>query len=87
METEILYAIANDGNIIGTRLGLSGISESILKSLLQHELDRRAKNKEEDFKNREIAIKEKDNRLRTWLFVHLGKCAYTCFYIKKWAGW
>jgi hypothetical protein len=64
--TEILYTIANDGNNIGTRLGISGISDNALKSLLEYELDRRSKNKEDEFKNREIAIKEKDNQIKIW---------------------
>lgn len=86
METEILYAIANDGNNIGTRLGLSGISESTLKSLLLHELDRRTKDKEEYFKNREIAIKEKDNRLKIWGFLFTLANAVILAFYKKWTG-
>jgi ribosomal protein S27AE len=65
-DAEILYTIANDGNNIGIRLGISGISENTLKSLLQYEIDGRSKNKEDDFKNREIAIKEKDNQIKIW---------------------
>lgn len=86
IETELLYAIANDGNNIGVRLGLCGISESTLKSLLLHELDRRTKDKEEYFKNREIAIKEKDNRLKIWGFMFTLANAVILVFYKKWIG-
>jgi hypothetical protein len=82
METEVLYAIANDGKIMGPRLGVSGIEECTLKALLTHELDRRTKDKDEFYKNKEISIKEKDNRIKVWGFFFLFANAVVIAYFK-----
>ena len=64
LKNEVLYALAKDGEEIAPRLGVQGLSESTLKSLLEHELNKRETDKEEYYKDQEIDLKKKSNTLK-----------------------
>ena len=66
LTNELIYTFVNDGLEIGSRIGVNGISEESLKALLTHELEERDKDREGEFKDREIKIKENGNRIKLW---------------------
>jgi len=69
LTNNLIYTFVNDGLTIGSRIGVNGISEETLKSLLAHELEEREKNRESEFKEREIRIKESGNKMKLWGFL------------------
>ena len=66
--SEFLYALTNDGNDIAPRIALSGLAESTLKSLVQHELDRRERDQRDNFTKEDITIKRDANSIKRWIF-------------------
>lgn len=86
LDSEFLYALANDGNDIAPRITLSGLAESTLKSLVQHELDRRERDRQENFTNEEIAIKRKANSIKLWGFLFTLVNGIILALYKDWIG-
>lgn len=85
-DTELLYALVNDGANIASRLSLSGIAENSLKALLEHELDRRNKDREETLKKEEIKINKAANRIKVWGFLFTVANGLILALYKNWLG-
>jgi hypothetical protein len=85
-DTEYLFALANDGSAIAPRLTLSGVSENTLKSLIEHELDRRDKDREEKLKKEEIKIKKEANSIKLWGFLFTLANGLILALYKGWIG-
>lgn len=66
LSSEILFAFSNDEIDIAPRLGIQGISEKTLKSLLEHELQKRTDDREQLHKEQELELKRKDNSIKYW---------------------
>ena len=64
LDDELIYSLINDGIDIGKRIGVSGIAEQTLKSLLEHELNQRNKRDETLLKERELQLQEKSNKIK-----------------------
>jgi hypothetical protein len=86
LTNDLIYTFVNDGLAIGIRIGVNGVSEETLKALLTHELEEREKDREDEFKEREINIKENGNKIKLWgaLFT-LANALILAFY-KNWLG-
>jgi hypothetical protein len=86
LTNDLIYTFVNDGLAIGIRIGVNGVSEETLKALLKHELEEREKDREDEFREREINIKENGNRTKLWgtLFT-LANALILAFY-KNWLG-
>jgi hypothetical protein len=86
LPNDLIYTFVNDGLAIASRIGVNGISDETLKALLTHELEEREKDKENDFKEREIQIKEKGNKIKLWGFLFtLANMLILALY-KDWLG-
>lgn len=84
LDTELIYSLVNDGLIIGKRIGVTGIAEETLKTLLEHELEQRNETKEAAYREREIRIKEKGNRIKLWGFLFTLANALILAFYKDW---
>ncbi|MDL1989048.1 MAG: hypothetical protein LWX08_15690, partial [Deltaproteobacteria bacterium] len=85
-DSEYLYALVNDGSNIRSRLSISGIEENTLKALLEHELDRREKDREESLKKEEIKIKKTANSIKLWGFLFTVANGIILAFYKNWIG-
>lgn len=65
-DTGILSAYVNDGREIGPRLSLTGIEETTLKALVNHELSLRDRDREERLKLEELRPKKIETNLKVW---------------------
>lgn len=86
LTNDLIYAFVNDGLAIAPRIGVNGISDETLKSLLTHELDKREKDRETEFKEREIKIKENGNRIKLWGFLFTLANGIILALYKDWLG-
>lgn len=86
LDTELIYALVKDGFNIGSRIGITGVAEETLKTLLEHELDKRNKSQEDKYKEREIKIKENDNKIKLWgaVFTLLNAIIFSLY--KYWSN-
>lgn len=84
--SDLIYTFVNDGLAIAPRIGVNGISDETLKSLLTHELDEREKDRETEFKEREIKIKEDGNRIKLWGFIFTLVNGIILALYKNWLG-
>lgn len=66
LESEFVYSLINDGQEIGKRIGVTGVSEETLKSLLEHQLEQRNKDQEVSYREEEIRIKRMSNKIKLW---------------------
>ena len=51
---------------ISIPLGVNGVREKGLNALVEHEIERRKKTIEENLRNREVTVKEKESKLKQW---------------------
>ncbi|MFT7403831.1 hypothetical protein [Zhongshania sp.] len=86
LTNDFLYTFINDGLAIGVRIGVNGVSEETLKALLTHELEEREKGKENEFKEREIKIKENGNKIKRWGSLFTLANALILALYKNWLG-
>ena len=86
LNNELIYTLVNDNLKIGPRIGINGISEDSLKSLLEYELDERDKNRETEFKEREFKIQESGNKIKLWGFLFTLSNALILAFYKNWLG-
>lgn len=86
LTNDLIYTFINDGLAIGSRIGVNGISEETLKSLLTHELEEREKDREAEFKEREISIKENGNKIKLWGFLFILANGLILALYKDWLG-
>lgn len=84
LDSELIYALVKDGLNIGNRIGIIGVTEETLKTLLEHELDKRNKTQEDQYKEREIKIKENDNKLKLWGLIFTIANAIILALYKNW---
>lgn len=86
LNNELIFTLVNDGQQIGSRIGINGISEDSLKSLLEYELEKRETNRESEFKEREINIKEIGSKIKLWGFLITLSNALILVFYKYWLG-
>jgi predicted RNA-binding Zn-ribbon protein involved in translation (DUF1610 family) len=84
LDEELIYSFINDGLDIGSRIGVSGIAEETLKSLLEHELEKRKKIGEDTFKERDIRTKESSNKIKIWMVLFTLVNALILTFYKNW---
>ncbi len=85
-DTEYLYALAKDGSDVASRLTISGVSENTLRALIDHELERREKDREENIKKEEIKIKKAANSIKLWGFLFTLANGLILAFYKNWIG-
>jgi hypothetical protein len=83
---EFLYALSHDGQEIGPRVSVAGVSEASLKSLMEHELQRRVKERDESHAKEELKIKRMANRIKIWGFLFTLANALILALYKDWLG-
>ncbi len=83
---EILFAFSNDELEIAPRLGIQGTSEKTIKSLLEHELQKRAHDKEQIYKDQELELKKKANTIKYWGFAFTLINGLILAFYKNWLG-
>jgi hypothetical protein len=86
LDIEYLFAIANDGDEIGSRISVSGISENTLKALIDHELQRREIDREEGLAKEEIKLKKTENSIKLWGFLFTLANGFILAFYKNWIG-
>jgi hypothetical protein len=64
LRNEVLYALAKDGSEIAPRLGVHGIPENTLRSLLDYELEKRKNDRDRYYKDQDLLLKKKENTLK-----------------------
>ena len=85
-ETSLLYALTHDGKEVASRLAIKDISEETLHALIEFELDRREKDKEESIKAEEIKISKSANKIKLWGFLFTLANALLLAAYKNWLG-
>ena len=85
-DVEYLFALANDGHDISPRISVSGISENTLRALVQHELQRREQDREENLAREDIKIKKRANSIKLWGFLFTLANALILALYNKWIG-
>ena len=86
LDNEFIYTLIHAGMAIGQSLGVCGIKEQTLKSLLEHELNQRNKSDEASIKERELQIQEKSNKIKLWGFLFTLANALILAWYKDWLG-
>jgi hypothetical protein len=86
IDNELIYSLINDGMDIGKRIGVTGVAEQTLKSLLEHELNQRNKRDEALLKERELQVQEKSNKIKLWGFLFTLVNALILAWYKDWLG-
>ncbi|MDC8445627.1 MAG: hypothetical protein LV471_06815 [Nitrosomonas sp.] len=86
LDNQWIYSLISDGMDIGKRIGVSGIAEQALKSLLEHELSERNKRDEALLKERELQVQEKSNKIKLWGFLFTLVNAMILAWYKDWLG-
>tara|TARA_R110002167_G_scaffold169879_1_gene367856 strand:- start:132 stop:1082 length:951 start_codon:yes stop_codon:yes gene_type:complete len=86
LSDEILFAFSNDEIDIAPRLGIQGVSEKTIKSLLEHELQKRANDKEQIYKDQELELKKKANTIKYWGFAFTLINGLILAFYKNWLG-
>lgn len=86
LDNQWIYSLISDGMDIGKRIGVSGIAEQTLKSLLEHELSERNKRDEALLKERELQVQEKSNKIKLWGFLFTLVNAMILAWYKDWLG-
>lgn len=86
LDNQWIYSLISDGMDIGKRIGVSGIAEQTLKSLLEHELSQRNKRDEALLKERELQVQEKSNKIKLWGFLFTLVNAMILAWYKDWLG-
>lgn len=86
IEGNVAYSLVNDDLEIGKRIGVTGIAERTLKSLLEHELNERSKNDDLMLKEREVREKEMGNKIKIWGFLFTLVNAIILALYKDWLG-
>lgn len=81
---EFLYALSQDGQEIGPRVSVSGVSETSLKALIEHELQRREQDRAESHAKEELKIKKMANRIKIWGFLFTLANALILALYKDW---
>lgn len=84
--SELLYAFSHDGQEIGSRISVSGVSEASLKALIEHELQRREQERAERHAKEELKIKKMANRIKLWGFLFTLANALILALYKDWLG-
>jgi len=84
--SELLYTFSHDGQEIGSRISVSGVSEASLKALIEHELQRREQERAESHAKEEIKIKKMANRIKLWGFLFTLANALILALYKDWLG-
>lgn len=83
---EFLYALSHDGLEIGPRVSVSGVAETSLKALIDHELQRRQQNRAEVHVKEELKIKKVANRIKLWGFFFTLANGLILVLYKDWLG-
>jgi hypothetical protein len=83
---EFLYALSHDGQEIGPRVAVSGVSETSLNALIEHELQRREQDRAESHAKEELKLKKMANRIKLWGFLFALANALILALYKDWLG-
>lgn len=86
IDSGVAYSLVNDGLDIGKRIGVTGIAEQTLRSLLEHELNQRSKNDDLKLKEREIRVQEMSNKIKLWGFLFTLANALILALYMDWLG-
>ena len=86
LSDKILFALSKYEVEIAPRLGVQGISEKTLQSLFEHELQKRANERDRNLKNQELEIKKKANRLKYWGIAFTLINGLVLVFYKNWPG-
>ena len=78
--------MANDGLSISSRLKIQGVNDSTLKPLLEFELERRKNDREEYYKEKEISLKERGDKLKILGFFLTLLNGIILLMYKNWMG-
>lgn len=83
---EFLYMLSHDDKEIGPRVSVSGVSETNLKALIKHELQRRGQDRAENHATEELKIKKMANRIKIWGLLFTLANALILVLYKGWLG-
>lgn len=86
LKSEVLFALAKDGYEIAPRLGVQGVSENTLKTLLEYEISKRDTNKEKYYRDQEIALKNRANSLKVLGMIFTLVNGLILAFYKNWIG-
>ncbi|KRS20885.1 hypothetical protein AAY72_12090 [Alishewanella sp. WH16-1] len=59
-----LLSLSQSDDPLSVPLGVNGVRENGLRALVQHELERRKRATEEELRNREVTVKERESKLK-----------------------
>lgn len=83
---EFLYTLSHDGQEIGPRVSVSGVAETSIKALIDHELQRRQQERAEVHVKEELKIKKVANRIKLWGFLFTLANGLILALYKDWLG-
>jgi len=85
-ETDMLSVFIKDGKDISPRISISGVDESTLSALIEHEVEERNRDKEESLKREELKLKKIDSQIKLWGFLFTLANGLILAFYKNWLG-